>query len=75
MAAKYNNPVCFAEYYLHHMERLPKISPAERRFFWEQRHWHPVVKMRWNAETKSEGCGVITYPDGTRATYSPPCQS
>jgi hypothetical protein len=69
MTTRHRNPVGTAEYYLRHMERLPKITAAERRFFWEQRSWHPVVKMKWVDETKSDGTGTTLYPDGTTRIY------
>lgn len=69
MTIKRRNPVCYAEYYLRHMEKLSKLSAEEKRFFWDQRSWHPVVKMVWNDEIQSDGSGTIRYPDGTTLQY------
>jgi hypothetical protein len=69
MIAKPGHAVGFAEYYLRHMEKVPKLTSQEKKFFWAQRSWHPVVKMRWIDETVSDGAGVTTYPDGTIRIY------
>lgn len=70
MTIKFRNPMCFAEYYLRHKEKIEKLTPQERKFFWDQRSWHPLVKMCWVDETKSDGAGIIVYPDGTTRTYT-----
>jgi len=60
----------FSEFYLHHPEKLEDLNPERKKLFWEQRRWHPVVKMRWMAGITSNGEGLITYPDGSKHLYN-----
>jgi hypothetical protein len=62
--------VSFVEFYLRFPERLHSLHPESQKMFWEQRHWHPVVRMRWAAEIQSNGEGRIAYPDGTHGYYT-----
>jgi hypothetical protein len=62
--------VNFAEFYLRFPEKLNSLRPESQKLFWEQRHWHPLVRMRWAAEIESNGEGQITYPDGTHGYYT-----
>lgn len=63
--------VSFTEYYLRYPTRLASLSPKNQRLFWEQRKWHPLVRMRWVDETRSNGEGLLTYPDGSIRVYQP----
>lgn len=61
--------VSFTEYYLRHPNKLVELHPDKQRAFWEQRKWHPIVRMRWMDSTQSNGEGMIVYPDGSRYFY------
>jgi hypothetical protein len=62
--------VSFTEYYLRHPGKLADLHPEKQKIFWQQRHWHPVVRMRWVDEITSNGEGVLTYADGTKIFYN-----
>lgn len=66
------NSAHFVEIYLHKPEQLAKLEPYRIKAWWANRTWHPVVQMKWVSETKSNGEGLITYPDGTVQTYEMP---
>jgi hypothetical protein len=62
--------VSFTEYYLRHPGKLETLHPEKQKIFWDQRHWHPVVRMRWVDAIASNGEGVLTYPDGSKIFYN-----
>jgi hypothetical protein len=64
--------VSFTEQYLKNLSKLETLSPDRQKFFWEQRHWHPLVQMTWTTLTRSNGEGLITYPDGSKRVYEVP---
>ncbi len=61
-------PVSAVEYFLRHPDKLKDLDPPFKKLFWDQRSWHPLVKMKWVDETKG-GDGILEYPDGTSAIY------
>lgn len=62
----------FTERCLKDLDKVAKLNPESQRLFWDQRHWHPLVMMVWNAETVSSGSGLITYPNGEKRFYTVP---
>lgn len=61
--------VSWTEYHIRFPEKLESLSPEGRDLFWKQREWHPLVQMLWNNETRSNGDGLIVFPNGSKCLY------
>jgi hypothetical protein len=60
--------VSWTEYHIRHPEKLE--TPEAKEFFWKQREWHPMVQMLWDNEIRSDGEGILTFPNGSKQLYN-----
>ena len=62
--------VNWTEHHLRYPEKRDALTPEGKIFFWSQREWHPMVQMLWNNETRSDGAGMLTFPNGRKHFYN-----